>query len=304
MQVLSRRTKNNPVLIGEPRVRKTAVVEGLAQAIVNGRRSRNPEGQAALHPRPRALVAGCATAVLRERLEEGPSKEDPQPEATSSWFIDELHTLVGAGPPRAAIDARSILNPMLARGELQTIGATTLDRNYRKHLGERSGSWSGASSRFRCGAVPGPHDRDPHGLRDRYEAHHRHLGSPTPTLVRRRDAGRPLPISDRFTPRGQGDRPSSTTAAPDAHSSHERAPGPARVRREIAGVRRDKESAIDAQDFEKAASLRDKEKTLLAEKAQREKEWKAGRHGRRGRGRRRADRRGPRHLDGHPGLQS
>jgi len=187
-------------------------------------------------------------------------------------FIDELHTLVGAGAAEGAIDAASILKPMLARGELQTIGATTLDE-YRKHL-EKDAA---LERRFQPIQVPEPtlaHTIEIlKGLRDRYEAHHRISITDAALVAAATLADRY--ISDRFLPdkaidlideAGARMRIRRMTAPPDLREFDER----------IAGVRRDKESAIDAQDFEKAASLRDTEKTLLAQKAQREKEWKAG----------------------------
>ncbi|MDQ1670805.1 MAG: ATP-dependent Clp protease ATP-binding subunit ClpC, partial [Actinomycetota bacterium] len=187
-------------------------------------------------------------------------------------FIDELHTLVGAGAAEGAIDAASILKPMLARGELQTIGATTLDE-YRKHL-EKDAA---LERRFQPIQVAEPtlaHTIEIlKGLRDRYEAHHRVSITDAALVAAATLADRY--ISDRFLPdkaidlideAGSRMRIRRMTAPPDLREFDER----------IAHVRRDKESAIDAQDFEKAASLRDREKTLLQEKAQREKEWKAG----------------------------
>jgi len=170
MQVLSRRTKNNPVLIGEPGVGKTAIVEGLAQRIVKAR-CRDPLGQADLHPRPRCSggrlpVRGDFEERLKKVLKEIRTRGD------IVLFIDELHTLVGAGAAEGAIDAASILKPMLARGELQTIGATTLDE-YRKHL-EKDAA---LERRFQPITVKEPtvaHTIEIlKGLRDRYEAHHR-----------------------------------------------------------------------------------------------------------------------------------
>jgi ATP-dependent Clp protease ATP-binding subunit ClpC len=187
-------------------------------------------------------------------------------------FIDEIHTLVGAGAAEGAIDAASILKPMLARGELQTIGATTLDE-YRKHL-EKDAA---LERRFQPIQVAEPtlaHTIEIlKGLRDRYEAHHRVSITDGALVAAATLADRY--ISDRFLPdkaidlideAGSRMRIRRMTAPPDLREFDER----------IANVRREKESAIDAQDFEKAASLRDREKTLLQEKAQREKEWKAG----------------------------
>jgi ATP-dependent Clp protease ATP-binding subunit ClpC len=271
MQVLSRRTKNNPVLIGEPGVGKTACVEGLAQAIVRGEVPETLKDKQLYSLDLGALVAGSRyRGDFEERLKK--VLKEIRTRGDIILFIDELHTLVGAGAAEGAIDAASILKPMLARGELQTIGATTLDE-YRKHL-EKDAA---LERRFQPIQVAEPtlaHTIEIlKGLRDRYEAHHR-VSITDGALV----AAATLPdryISDRFLPdkaidlideAGSRMRIRRMTAPPDLREFDER----------IANVRREKESAIDAQDFEKAASLRDREKTLLQEKAQREKEWKAG----------------------------
>jgi ATP-dependent Clp protease ATP-binding subunit ClpC len=271
MQVLSRRTKNNPVLIGEPGVGKTAVVEGLAQAIVKGEVPETLKDKQLYTLDLGALVAGSRyRGDFEERLKK--VLKEIRTRGDIILFIDELHTLVGAGAAEGAIDAASILKPMLARGELQTIGATTLDE-YRKHL-EKDAA---LERRFQPIQVPEPslaHTIEIlKGLRDRYEAHHRISITDSALVAAATLADRY--ISDRFLPdkaidlideAGSRMRIRRMTAPPDLREFDEK----------IANVRRDKESAIDAQDFEKAASLRDKEKTLLAEKAQREKEWKAG----------------------------
>ena len=271
MQVLSRRTKNNPVLIGEPGVGKTAVVEGLAQAIVKGEVPETLKDKQLYTLDLGALVAGSRyRGDFEERLKK--VLKEIRTRGDIILFIDELHTLVGAGAAEGAIDAASILKPMLARGELQTIGATTLDE-YRKHL-EKDAA---LERRFQPIQVPEPtlaHTIEIlKGLRDRYEAHHRISITDSALVAAATLADRY--ISDRFLPdkaidlideAGARMRIRRMTAPPDLREFDEK----------IAGVRRDKESAIDAQDFEKAASLRDKEKTLLAEKATREKEWKAG----------------------------
>jgi ATP-dependent Clp protease ATP-binding subunit ClpC len=271
MQVLSRRTKNNPVLIGEPGVGKTAVVEGLAQAIVKGE---VPETLKDKHLYTLDLGALVAGSRYRGDFEERLKKvlKEIRTRGDIILFIDELHTLVGAGAAEGAIDAASILKPMLARGELQTIGATTLDE-YRKHL-EKDAA---LERRFQPIQVPEPtvaHTIEIlKGLRDRYEAHHR-ISITDGALVAAASLADRY-ISDRFLPdkaidlideAGSRMRIRRMTAPPDLREFDEK----------IAGVRKEKESAIDAQDFEKAASLRDREKTLLSEKAQREKEWKAG----------------------------
>jgi ATP-dependent Clp protease ATP-binding subunit ClpC len=271
MQVLSRRTKNNPVLIGEPGVGKTAVVEGLAQSIVRGDVPETLKDKQLYTLDLGALVAGSRyRGDFEERLKK--VLKEIRTRGDIILFIDELHTLVGAGAAEGAIDAASILKPMLARGELQTIGATTLDE-YRKHL-EKDAA---LERRFQPIQVHEPslaHTIEIlKGSRDLYEAHHRVSITDSALVAAATLADRY--ISDRFLPdkaidlideAGSRMRIRRMTAPPDLREFDER----------ISEVRRDKESAIDAQDFEKAASLRDKEKQLLAQKVQREKEWKAG----------------------------
>ncbi len=271
MQVLSRRTKNNPVLVGEPGVGKTAVVEGLSQKIVKGEVPETLKDKQLYTLDLGALVAGSRyRGDFEERLKK--VLKEIRTRGDIILFIDELHTLVGAGAAEGAIDAASILKPMLARGELQTIGATTLDE-YRKHL-EKDAA---LERRFQPIQVAEPslsHTIEIlKGLRDRYEAHHRVSITDGALVAAAQLADRY--ISDRFLPdkaidlideAGSRMRIRRMTAPPDLREYDEK----------IADVRRDKESAIDAQDFEKAAALRDKEKQLLGAKAQREKEWKAG----------------------------
>jgi len=271
MQVLSRRTKNNPVLIGEPGVGKTAVVEGLAQAIIKGEVPETLKDKQLYTLDLGALVAGSRyRGDFEERLKK--VLKEIRTRGDIILFIDELHTLVGAGAAEGAIDAASILKPMLARGELQTIGATTLDE-YRKHL-EKDAALERRFQPIQVGEPSLAHTIEIlKGLRDRYEAHHRVSITDGALVAAATLADRY--ISDRFLPdkaidlideAGSRMRIRRMTAPPDLREFDEK----------IANVRRDKESAIDAQDFEKAASLRDREKTLLADKAQREKEWKAG----------------------------
>src|SRR5215203_5372896 len=271
MQVLSRRTKNNPVLIGEPGVGKTAVVEGLAQGIVKGEVPETLKDKQLYTLDLGALVAGSRyRGDFEERLKK--VLKEIRTRGDIIIFIDEIHTLVGAGAAEGAIDAASILKPMLARGELQTIGATTLDE-YRKHIEKDSA----LERRFQPIQVAEPtlaHTIEIlKGLRDRYEAHHRVSITDGALVAAATLADRY--ISDRFLPdkaidlideAGSRMRIRRMTAPPDLREFDER----------IASVRRDKESAIDAQDFEKAAALRDTEKKLLAAKAEREKQWKAG----------------------------
>ena len=246
-------------------------VEGLAQAIVKGEVPETLKDKQLYTLDLGALVAGSRyRGDFEERLKK--VLKEIRTRGDIILFIDELHTLVGAGAAEGAIDAASILKPMLARGELQTIGATTLDE-YRKHL-EKDAA---LERRFQPIQVAEPtlaHTIEIlKGLRDRYEAHHRVSITDGALVAAATLADRY--ISDRFLPdkaidlideAGSRMRIRRMTAPPDLREFDER----------IANVRREKESAIDAQDFEKAASLRDREKTLLQEKAQREKEWKAG----------------------------
>ena len=271
MQVLSRRTKNNPVLIGEPGVGKTAVVEGLAQAIVKGDIPETLKDKQLYSLDLGALVAGSRyRGDFEERLKK--VLKEIRTRGDIILFIDEIHTLVGAGAAEGAIDAASILKPMLARGELQTIGATTLDE-YRKHL-EKDAA---LERRFQPIQVAEPSVTHTieilKGLRDRYESHHKVSISDDALVAAATLADRY--ISDRFLPdkaidlideAGSRLRIRRMTAPPELREFDDR----------IANVRREKESAIDGQDFEKAASLRDKEKSLIVEKAEREKSWKAG----------------------------
>jgi ATP-dependent Clp protease ATP-binding subunit ClpC len=271
MQVLSRRTKNNPVLIGEPGVGKTAVVEGLAQAIVKGEVPETLKDKQLYTLDLGALVAGSRyRGDFEERLKK--VLKEIRTRGDIILFIDEIHTLVGAGAAEGAIDAASILKPMLARGELQTIGATTLDE-YRKHI-EKDPA---LERRFQPILVSEPNLAHAieilKGLRDRYEAHHRVSITDGALVAAATLADRY--VNDRFLPdkaidlideAGARLRIRRMTAPPDLREFDEK----------IADVRREKESAIDAQDFEKAANLRDSEKKLLSAKAEREKQWKAG----------------------------
>jgi ATP-dependent Clp protease ATP-binding subunit ClpC len=270
MQVLSRRTKNNPVLIGEPGVGKTAIVEGLAQAIVKGEVPETLKGKQMYTLDLGALVAGSRyRGDFEERLKK--VLKEIRTRGDIILFIDELHTLVGAGAAEGAIDAASILKPMLARGELQTIGATTLEE-YRKYL-EKDAA---LERRFQPIQVSEPtvaHTIDIlKGLRDRYEAHHRVTITDEALVASANLADRY--ISDRYLPdkaidlideAGSRMRIRRMTAPPDLREFDLR----------IAEVKREKESAIDSQDFERAAALRDKEKQLQADKARREREWKS-----------------------------
>ena len=271
MQVLSRRTKNNPVLIGEPGVGKTAIVEGLAQNIVKGEVPETLKDKQLYTLDLGALVAGSRyRGDFEERLKK--VLKEIRTRGDIVLFIDEMHTLVGAGAAEGAIDAASILKPMLARGELQTIGATTLDE-YRKHV-EKDAALERRFAPIQVAAPDVPHTVEIlKGLRDRYESHHRvsitdGALEAAARLSDRYISDRQLPDKaiDLIDEAGSRLRIRRMTAPPDLREFDDR----------IADVRREKESAIDAQDFEKAAALRDREKQLLGEKSQREREWKSG----------------------------
>ena len=271
MQVLSRRTKNNPVLIGEPGVGKTAVVEGLAQDIVRGQVPETLKDKQLYTLDLGALVAGSRyRGDFEERLKK--VLKEIRTRGDIIIFIDEIHTLVGAGAAEGAIDAASILKPMLARGELQTIGATTLDE-YRKHIEKDSA----LERRFQPIQVAEPtlaHTIEIlKGLRDRYEAHHRVSITDSALVSAANLADRY--VNDRFLPdkaidlideAGARLRIRRMTAPPDLREFDDR----------ISHVRRQKEAAIDGQDFEKAARLRDDEKTLVGQRSEREAQWKSG----------------------------
>jgi ATP-dependent Clp protease ATP-binding subunit ClpC len=270
MQVLSRRTKNNPVLIGEPGVGKTAVVEGLSQSIVKGEVPETLKGKQIYTLDLGALVAGSRyRGDFEERLKK--VLKEIKTRGDIILFIDELHTLVGAGAAEGAIDAASILKPMLARGELQTIGATTRDE-YRKYL-EKDAA---LERRFQPIEVAEPtvtHTIEIlKGLRDRYEAHHRVTYTDEAIVAAANLADRY--ISDRFLPdkaidlideAGSRMRIRRMTAPPDVREIDEK----------IAEVRLKKESAIDGQDFELAARLRDEERQFQEERSRREQTWRS-----------------------------
>src|SRR5436189_1987598 len=269
MQILSRRTKNNPVLIGEPGVGKTAVVEGLAQRITSGEVPELLKNKQIYTLDLAALVAGSKyRGEFEERLKKV-MKEITQ-RGDIILFIDELHNLVGAGAAEGAIDAASILKPAHARGELQTIGATTLDE-YRKYL-ERDAA---LERRFQQVRVEEPSVDDTvqilRGLRDRYEAHHRvkitddalHAAA---ELSSRYIQDRHLPDKaiDLIDEAASRIRIRSMSAPPRYRELEE----------EIERVRKEKEASIEAQEFEKAASLRDKERKLTQKKRELEEDWR------------------------------
>jgi ATP-dependent Clp protease ATP-binding subunit ClpC len=274
MQILSRRTKNNPVLIGEPGVGKTAVIEGLAQRISSNEVPELLRNKQIYTLDLAALVAGSKyRGEFEERLKKV-MKEITQ-RGDIILFIDELHNLVGAGAAEGAIDAASILKPALARGELQTVGATTLDE-YRKYL-ERD---SALERRFQRINVNEPSQEETEqilrGLRDRYEAHHRititdEALAAAASLADRYIADRFLPDKaiDLIDEAGSRMRIKTMTAPPTYRELEE----------EIDQVRKEKEAAIEAQEFEKAANLRDKERRLTNKKRDLEDEWKSDESG-------------------------
>jgi ATP-dependent Clp protease ATP-binding subunit ClpC len=271
MQILSRRSKNNPVLIGEPGVGKTAVVEGLAQAIISGNVPETLKDKQLYTLDLGSLIAGSRyRGDFEERLKK--VTKEIRTRGDIITFIDEIHTLGGAGAAEGAIDAASILKPMLARGELQTIGATTLDE-YRKHF-EKDAA---LARRFQSVQVNEP--SLPHtinilkGLRDRYEAHHK--VSITDGAIVAAASLSDRYVTDRFLPdkaidlldeAGARLRLSILSSPPELREIEER----------IVAVRVAKEKAIEGQDFELAASKRDEEKKLTAERAQLEKSFRKG----------------------------
>ena len=276
MQILSRRQKNNPVLIGEPGVGKTAVVEGLAQRITNADVPELLKGKQIYTLDLAALVAGSKyRGEFEERLKKV-MKEITQ-RGDIILFIDELHNLVGAGAAEGAIDAASILKPALARGELQTIGATTLEE-YRKYL-ERDAA---LERRFQQIRVDPPSTDETfqilQGLRDRYEAHHK-VNITDEALTAAADLADRY-ISDRFLPDKAIDL-IDEAAARMRIKSMTSPPVYRELEEEIETTRRSKEAAIEAQEFEKAANLRDQERRLTQRKRELEEQWEAGESGER-----------------------
>jgi len=269
MQILSRRTKNNPVLVGEPGVGKTAVVEGLARRIARNEVPATLRDKQIYTLDLGALVAGSKyRGEFEERLKK--VMKEITDRGDIILFIDEIHNLVGAGAAEGAIDAASILKPALARGELQTIGATTLDE-YRKHLAKDAA----LERRFQQILVREPTVAETKrilaGLRERYEAHHRVRITDEAIEAAAYLADRY--ISDRFLPDKAIDlideaasrkRIQSMSASPDLREVDEA----------IAQVRREKEAAIEMQDFEKAAALRDRERKLLNQRRELEEKWR------------------------------
>src|SRR5690625_4445574 len=271
MQVLSRRTKNNPVLIGEPGVGKTAVVEGLALDIVNGKVPETLKDKQVYSLDLGSLVAGSRyRGDFEERLKKVLKEINQRGDII--LFIDEIHTVVGAGAAEGAIDAASLLKPKMARGEMQTIGATTFDE-YRKHI-EKDAA---LERRFQQVQVDEPSMEDTitilRGLRDKYAAHHR--VSYTDDALKAAASLSDRYINDRFLP----DKAVDLLDEAGARMRIKRMTAPKSIRDvddRIAEVRKEKEAAIDAQDFEKAAGLRDTERKLHEERSAKEKQWRSG----------------------------
>src|ERR1700748_1705453 len=276
MQILSRRTKNNPVLIGEPGVGKTAVVEGLAARIATNQVPELLKNKQICTLDLAALVAG---SKYRGEFEESLKKvmKEIMQRGDIILFIDELHNLVGAGAAEGAIDAASILKPALARGELQTIVAPTLDE-YRKYL-ERDSALERRFAQIRVDQ-PSPEDtvRILEGLRERYEQHHKVTINDEALEAAAELADRY--ISDRFLPDKAIDLIDEAGSRLRIKSMST-PPGSRDLEEEIESTRREKEAAIEAQEFEKAANLRDQERQLTTRKRQLEDEWAEGENGER-----------------------
>src|SRR5881409_969760 len=270
MQVLSRRTKNNPVLIGEPGVGKTAVVEGLAQQIVKGDVPETIRDKQLYTLDLGSLVAGSRyRGDFEERLKK--VLKEIRTRGDIILFIDELHTLVGADAAEGAIDAASILKPMLARGELQTIGATTLDE-YRKHL-EKDAALERRFEKITVDEPTVAHTIEIlKGLRDRYEQHHRVTITDQALVAAANLADRY--ISDRHLPDKAIDLIDEAGSRLRIKRM-ETPPDYKELENAIAQVVQQKKEAVEAQNFEEAGRLRDKEKELLAQKDAKETEIKA-----------------------------
>lgn len=268
LEILCRRIKNNPCLIGEPGVGKTAVIEGLAQRIINGNVPEILKNKRVISLDLTSMIAGAKyRGEFEERLKK--TMDEIRKDKSVIIFIDEIHTIIGAGGAEGAIDASNILKPALARGEIQCIGATTIDE-YRKYIEKDSA----LERRFQPVTVEEPSKEDTleilKGLRDKYEAHHRVkiTDEALKSAVNLSDRY----ITDRFMPDKAIDlidegaakvRIESLTIPPDLKDLEEK----------IAEIDKEKEDAIMIQDFEKAANLRDKERGLKSQLENKKKDW-------------------------------
>ncbi len=271
MQILSRRTKNNPVLIGEPGVGKTAIVEGLAQRIIAKDVPENLHGKNLYTLDLGALVAGSRyRGDFEERLKK--VLKEIKNRGDIILFIDEIHTLVGAGAAEGAIDAASILKPMLARGELQTVGATTLEE-YRKYLEKDSA----LERRFQPVQVDEPSVPDTiqilMGLKDRYEAHHSVRFTDQAIVSAANLADRYL--ADRFLPDKAIDLIDEAGSRTRIHRNSD-VPEITKIDEKLSTVRLDKQDAVSTENYERAAVLRDEERGLLSDRATQEAEVAEG----------------------------
>lgn len=268
VQILSRRSKNNPVLIGEPGVGKTAVAEGLAQRVVQGNVPQNITNKRVLALDLSSLVAGTKyRGEFEERLQKVLQEIKNSKEII--LFIDELHTLIGAGSAEGSMDAANILKPALSRGELQCVGATTLDE-YRKHI-EKDAA---LERRFQPVMVEEPSQEESiailFGLKDKYEAHHRVTITDEAIEAAVRLSSRY--ITDRFLPDKAIDLIDEASSKVRI-SSFKTPPDLKDLEAEIAEVKKDKEEAINNQEFESAAQLRDKEKNLTESLEEKKADW-------------------------------
>jgi ATP-dependent Clp protease ATP-binding subunit ClpC len=268
IQVLSRRTKNNPVLIGEAGVGKTAIVEGLAQAIIKGDVPDLLLGRRVLTLDLAGVVAGTKYRGQFEERLKSVMKEIRRAD-NIILFIDELHTIVGAGAAEGAVDAANMLKPSLARGELQCIGATTMDE-YRRHI-EKDAA---LARRFQTILVDAPSVDQTieiiHGLRDKYEAHHRVKFSDEAVVAAARLSNQY--ISDRFLP----DKAVDVIDEAGSRARLQITTRPAelkQVEKDIEAVTQEKEAAIRSQEYERAAKLRDRERQLIAQLEEKKREW-------------------------------
>ena len=269
MQVLARRQKNNPLILGDPGVGKTAVVEGLAQLVASGNVPDILRGKQIWTLDMAALVAG---SKYRGEFEERLKKVINEVEAAGDaiLFIDEIHTIIGAGSAEGSIDAASILKPPLSRGEIQVIGATTSDE-YRKHI-EKDSAFE---RRFQPVYIDEPSISDTigilHGLQDRYESHH-HVHYTEEALMAAVTLSDRY-VQDRYLPDKAIDIIDEAGARTRVHKMA-LPPELAKVDEELARVREDKSRAAEVQEFEEAARLRDKEKELTARRTELEQEWR------------------------------